>query len=97
MSKQVTKAFRVDEEAWAKFEQAAKPINIESSFSLARVIGHIEAAISGIQSGMIKNFDGDIAELVRIEFPQLTPFQLQAMANVLLEAAKRAEKKVKIL
>jgi hypothetical protein len=44
--------------------------------------------MKGIQSGRIRTFDGDVARLIRDEFPQLSPFQLQNMADILIQAAK---------
>jgi hypothetical protein len=47
--------------------------------------------MKGIESGRIRSFDGDVSRLIRTEFPQLSPFQLRAMAEVLMHAAKLAE------
>jgi hypothetical protein len=43
--------------------------------------------MQAIQSGRVRNVDGDIAKLIRAEFPQLTSLQLQTMAEVLMKAA----------
>ena len=91
MSKQVTKAFRVDPEAWANFVRAAEFYGATPAELLRELVDHVDAAVKGIESGRIRSFDGDISKLIRTEFPQLSPFQLRRMAGVLMEAARLSE------
>ncbi len=88
MSSLVTKSFKVDVDAWGSFLQAAKTYGATPSELLRELVMHVDAAVKGIQSGRITSFDGDVARLIRTEFPQVSPFQLQMMANVLAEAAR---------
>ena len=88
MSKSVTKAFKVDPEAWANFVRAAESYGATPAELLRELVRHVDAAMKGIQSGQVRSFDGDVARLLRTEFPQLSPFQLRMMANILMEAAK---------
>ncbi len=92
MSKQITKAFRVDDEEWANFVKSAKSYGATPAELLRELVGHVDAAIKGIESGRIQSFDGDVSRLIRTEFHQLTPFQLRTMAEVLMQAAKLGEK-----
>jgi len=91
MRKQVTKAFRVDAEAWANFVRSAESYGATPAELLRELVKHVDAAVKGIESGRIRSFDGDVSRLIRAEFPQLTPFQLRTMAEVLMQAAKLAE------
>jgi hypothetical protein len=91
MSKQITKAFRVDAEAWVNFIRSAKSYGATPAELLRELVKHVDAAVKGIESGRIRSFDGDVSRLIRAEFPQLSPFQLRTMARVLIEAAKLAE------
>ena len=91
MSKQITKAFRVDAEAWASFEKAAEYYGATPAQLLRELVGHAHAAMKGIESGRIRSFDGNVSGLIRTEFPQLSPFQLRTMAEVLMKAAKLGE------
>ena len=88
MHKQITKAFRVDAEAWANFVRSAESYGATPAELLRELVGHVDAAMKGIESGRIQSFNGDVARLIRTEFPQLSPFQLQMMAGVLMQAAK---------
>lgn len=84
----MTKAFKVDPEAWANFVRAAESYGATPAELLRELVRHVDAAMKGIQSGQVRSFDGDVARLLRTEFPQLSPFQLRMMANILMEAAK---------
>lgn len=83
----MSKGFRVDTETWATFEKACKARHSTPAEMLREILKHVDAAISGIESGAVKNFDGDVARLIHQEFPQLSPFQLTMMGNILIEAA----------
>jgi len=91
MRKQVTKAFKVDAEAWANFVRSAESYGATPAELLRELVKHVDAAVKGIESGRIRSFDGDVSRLIRAEFPQLSPFQLRTMAEVLMQAAKLAE------
>ena len=91
MGKQITKAFKVDAEAWANFVKAAEFYGATPAELLRELVGHVDAAMKGIQSGRVRNFDGDISQLIRAEFPHLSPFQLRTMAEILVQAAKASE------
>jgi hypothetical protein len=88
MGKLITKAFKVDPEAWANFVRAADSYGATPAELLRELVRHIDAAMKGVESGRIKSFDGDISRLLRAEFPKASPFQLRAMAKVLMEAAE---------
>jgi hypothetical protein len=88
MSKSITKAFKVEPEAWANFIKAADSYGATPAELLRELVRHADAAMKGIESGRIQSFDGDVARLIRTEFPQLSAFQLQIMAEVLMQAAK---------
>ena len=91
MRKQITKAFKVDAEAWANFVRSAESYGATPAELLRELVKHADAAMKGIESGRIRSFNGDISQLIRAEFPQLSPFQLRTMAEVLMQAAKLAE------
>ncbi len=91
MSKRVTKAFRVDAEAWANFVRSAESYGATPAELLRELVNHVDATMKGIESGQIRSFDGDVSRLIRKEFPQLSPFQLRRMAEVLTQAAKIGE------
>jgi hypothetical protein len=88
MSKYITKSFKVDSEAWANFEKAAESYGATPAELLRELVRHVDVAVKGIEGRRIQSFNGDVARLIRTEFPQLSPFQLQMMANVLMQAAK---------
>ena len=88
MSKLITKSFKVDSEAWINFTKAADSYGATPAELLRELVGHVDMAVKGIENGRIKSFDGDVARLIRTEFPQLSRFQLQMMADVLMQAAK---------
>lgn len=88
MGKYITKAFKVDPEAWANFVRAAEYYGATPAEVLRELVRHVDAAMKGIESGRIKSFDGDISRLLRAEFPKVSPFQLRTMAKVLMEAAE---------
>lgn len=88
MSKQTTKAFRVEPEAWANFVRAAQSYGATPAELLRELVRHVDQAVKGIESGRIQGFNGDVARLIKTEFPQLSPFQLRTMAEVLMQAAK---------
>jgi hypothetical protein len=90
-SKQITKAFRVDARAWANFEKAAKSYRATPAELLREFVGHTDAAMKGVESGRIRSFDGDVSQLIKTEFPQLSPFQLRVMSEVLMQASKIGE------
>lgn len=91
MSKQITKAFRVESEAWANFVKAAESYGATPAELLRELVAHVDAAMKGIQSGEIKGFDGDVARLIKSEFPQLSPFQLKTMARILMQVSEMDE------
>lgn len=91
MRKQTTKAFKVDAEAWANFVRSAESYGATPAELLRELVKHVDAAVKGVESGRIRSFDGDVSRLIRAEFPQLSPFQLRTMAEVLMQAAKLAE------
>ena len=90
MSKSVTKAFKVDGEAWANFVKAAESYGATPAELLRELVRHVDAAVRGIRSGRIRSFDGDVAQLLRAEFPQLSSFRLRTMAEILMQAAELA-------
>jgi hypothetical protein len=90
-SKQITKAFRVDARAWANFEKAAKSYRATPAELLREFVGHTDAAMKGVESGRIRSFDGDVSQLIKTEFPQLSSFQLRVMSEVLMQASKIGE------
>jgi hypothetical protein len=92
MSKQITKAFRVDARAWANFEKAAKSYRATPAELLREFVGHTDAAMKGVESGRIRSFDGDVSQLIKTEFPQLSSFQLRVMSEVLMQASKLGDK-----
>lgn len=87
MTALVTRSFKVDFEAWENFVKASTSYGALPSELLRELVTHVDAAVKGVQSGRLKSFDGDVARLIRTEFPQLSPFQLEMMANILIEAA----------
>ena len=87
----MTKAFKVEPDAWANFVKAAESYGATPAELLRELVRHVDAAMKGIESGRIQNFNGDIARLIRTEFPQLSPFQLETMASVLIQASKLDE------
>ena len=91
-SKQITKAFRVDARAWANFEKAAKSYRATPAELLREFVGHADAAMKGVESGRIRSFDGDVSQLIKTEFPQLSSFQLRVMSEVLMQASKLGDK-----
>jgi hypothetical protein len=91
MGKPITKAFRVDSDAWDNFVKAAEHYGATPAELLRELVGHVDAAVKGIKSGRIRSFDGDISRLLRSEFPKLTPYQLRTMAEVLMHAAELGE------
>lgn len=88
MGIQITKSFKVDAEEWANFVRAAESYGATPAELLRELVKHVDAALKGIESGRIQSFDGDVSRLIRAEFPQLSPFQLRAMAEILMQAAK---------
>lgn len=88
MSILITKSFKVDSGAWTNFVKAAASYGATPAELLRELVRHVDAAMQGIESGRIRSFDGDVARLIRTEFPQLSSFQLRAMAKVLMQAAK---------
>ena len=55
-------------------------------------MGHTDAAMKGVESGRIRSFDGDVSQLIKTEFPQLSSFQLRVMSEVLMQASKLGDK-----
>jgi len=88
MSKDITKAFKVEAEAWANFIKVADSYGATPAELLRELVRHADAAMKGVESGRIQSFNGDVARLIRTEFPQLSGFQLQMMAGILMQAAK---------
>jgi hypothetical protein len=91
MRKQVTKSFKVDAEAWVNFVRSAEFYGATPAELLRELVGHVDAAMKGIKSGRIQSFNGDVPRLIGTEFPQLSPFHLRRMAEVLMEAARLSE------
>lgn len=91
MRKQLTKSFRVDAEAWANFVRSTEVYGATPAELLRELVGHVDAAVKGIESGRIRSFNGDVPRLISTEFSQLSPFQLRTMAEVLMQAAKLSE------
>lgn len=83
----VYRTFAVDKDAWTGFEKAAESYGVRPAELLRELVGHVDAAVDGIEKGKIQKFDGDISRLIRREFPQLSPLQLRVMGNILIEAA----------
>ncbi len=69
MSKRITKAFKVDPEAWANFVRSAEFYGATPAELLRELVGHIDAVMKGIESGRIRSFNGDVSRLIRAEFP----------------------------
>jgi len=88
MSILITKSFKVEADSWANFVKAAESYGATPAELLRELVRHADEAMKGIESGRIRSFNGDVAKLIKTEFPQLTPFQLQTMADVLMQAAK---------
>ena len=57
MSKQITKAFRVDAKAWANFVRSAESYGATPAELLREFVGHADAAMKGVESGRIRSFD----------------------------------------
>ena len=91
MGKLLTKSFKVDSEAWDRFEVTAREYGATSAQLLRELVEHPDAALQGIRSSRAQGNDGNLARLMKSEFPQLSPFQLHAMADVLNMAAELAE------
>jgi len=87
----ITKSFKVESEAWANFVKAAESYGATPAELLRELVTHVDAAMKGIQSGELKSFDGNVAKLIKSEFPQLSPFQLKAMARILMQASEMNE------
>jgi hypothetical protein len=87
MGKLVTKSFKVDEQAWDSFVKLSQSYGSTPAEIFRELISHAREAMEAIQSGRIQNLDGDMAKLIRAEFPQLTTLQLQTMAEILMKAA----------
>lgn len=88
MSTLIPKTFKVEPKAWANFVKAAKLHGTTPAGLLRELMTHVDAAIDGVQSGRIRSSGGSVANLIRTEFPQLSPLQLEAMASILTEASK---------
>jgi hypothetical protein len=95
MSKTIIKSFQVNRDQWENFEEMCKAYNSTPAEMLREFVKHIDTAVEGIRTGVVKTFDGDISRLIRTEFPQLTPFQLQLMSDILAEAARQGDKQAK--
>jgi hypothetical protein len=87
MGKLVTKSFKVDEAAWDSFVKLSESYGSTPAEIFRELVSHASEAMEAIQSGRIQKFDGNIAKLIREEFPQLTSLQLHTMAEVLMKAA----------
>lgn len=88
MSALIPKTFKVEPEAWANFARAAQSYGATPAELLRELVHHVDAAVRGIRSGQIQSFNGDVARLLRAEFPQLSSFQLRTMAEILMRAAE---------
>jgi hypothetical protein len=77
VSKQITKAFRVEPGVWDNFAKAAANYGATPAELLRELIKHVDAAVTGIESGRLRSFNGDVARLLSAEFPQLAEFQLR--------------------
>jgi hypothetical protein len=92
MSVLIPKTFKVEPEAWSNFVTAAQSYGATPAELLRELVRHVDTAVRGIRSGRIQSFNGDVAQLLRAEFPQLSPFQLRTMAEILMRAAQLEEK-----
>lgn len=88
----VTKSFKVDSDSWAAFEEAARQHGATPAQLFRELVENVDAALQGIQDSRTQSFDGNFSQLIKSQFPQLSPFQLHAMAQVLNRAAELAEK-----
>ncbi len=88
MRKQLTKSFRVESDSWEKFVKAAETYGATPSELLRELVENVDGAMKGIENNRFESFKGDISRLIRAEFSQLSPYQLQRMANILLKAAR---------
>jgi len=88
MARYITKAFRVEDRAWRNFVEAAANYGATPAELLRELVGHVDAAVTGVKSGTVRSYDGDMARLLAAEFPQLSEFQLRTMAQILSEAAQ---------
>ena len=68
--------------------KAAETYGATPSELLRELVEHVDAAKNGIEDNRFESFKGDISRLIRAEFSQLSPYQLQRMANILLKAAR---------
>jgi len=50
MSKQTTKAFKVDAEAWANFVKSAESYGATPAELLREFVAHVDSAMKGIES-----------------------------------------------
>ncbi len=87
MSARITKSFKVEADTWANFVRAAQSYGATPAEVLRELVRHVDAAMNGIESGRIQK-DRDVSQLLRTEFPQLSPFQLRRMGQVLMQAAQ---------
>ncbi len=88
MSKRLTKSFRVESNSWEKFVKAAETYGATPAQLLRELVENVDGAMKGIENNRFESFKGNMPRLLRTEFSQLSPYQLQRMANILLKAAR---------
>ncbi len=93
MSRLITRTFKVDAQSWESFQVVCQSMGKSTGEVLRELIAHAEAALQGIQSGQVGSFDADMPEFLKREFPQLQSYDFRKMARVLMEAARRMDKK----
>lgn len=84
--------FRVEPATWETFCNAAKYYGMEPQDCLRDLIGHVREAMKAVEAGKIRSMDGDMAEFLVKEFPNLSPGQLKTMAQLLQVTALRIER-----
>lgn len=82
----ITKAFKIEPEAWAEFEKVAQSYETTSAELLRELIRHVDTAMEGVKTGLAQSTD--VAQLIKVQFPQLSPLQLRRMGNILMQAAE---------
>jgi len=83
--------FRIEPAAWDAFCQAAKYYDMQPQDCLRDLIYHAKRAIEAVETGKVKSINGDMAEFLVKEFPNLSPGQLKNMARLLEAAALKIE------
>ena len=63
--------FRIEPAAWDAFCQAAKYYDMQPQDCLRDLIYHAKRAIEAVETGKVKSMNGDMAEFLVKEFPNL--------------------------